>query len=56
MGRLTRLVAVDVPHHLTQRGNDRRFILDCDGDRATYLSSLRENTELYRVSVNYITA
>ena len=36
---------------LTQRGNDRRFILDCDGDRATYLSSLRENTELYRVSV-----
>jgi putative transposase len=51
MGRLARVVAVDVPHHLTQRGNDRRFILDCDGDRATYLSSLRENTELYGVSV-----
>ena len=27
MGRLARVVAVDVPHHLTQRGNDRRFIL-----------------------------
>ena len=51
MGRLARVVAVDVPHHLTQRGNDRRFILDCDADRATYLSSLRENIEVYRVSV-----
>ena len=51
MGRLARVVAVDVPHHLTQRGNDRRFILDCDADRATYLSLLRENIELYGVSV-----
>jgi hypothetical protein len=51
MGRLARVVAVDVPHHLTQRGNDRRFILDCAADRATYLSLLRENMELYRVSV-----
>jgi putative transposase len=51
MGRLARVVAVDVPRHLTQRGNDRRFILDCDADRATYLSLLRENIELYGVSV-----
>jgi putative transposase len=51
MGRLARVVAVDVPHHLTQRGNDRRFILDCDADRATYLSLLRENIKLYQVSV-----
>jgi putative transposase len=40
-----------VPHHLTQRGNDRRFILDRDADRATYLSTLQENVELYRVSM-----
>ena len=51
MGRLARVVAVDVPHHLTQRGNDRRFILDCDSDRATYLSLLRENIDLYGLSV-----
>ena len=51
MGRLARVVTVDVPHHLTQRGNDRRFILDCDADRATYLSLLRENIKLYQVSV-----
>src|SRR3984957_7738106 len=50
-GRLARVVAVDVPHHLTQRGNDRRFILDCDSDRATYLSLLRENIDLYVLSV-----
>jgi putative transposase len=51
MGRLARVVAVDVPHHLTQRGNDRRFILDCEADRATYLSLLRENIDLYGLSV-----
>ena len=26
MGRFNRAVAVDVPHHVTQRGNGRRFI------------------------------
>ena len=51
MGRFARVVAVDAPHHLTQRGNGRRFILDCDADRATYLSLLRENIQLYRLSL-----
>jgi hypothetical protein len=27
MGRFARVVAVDAPHHLTQRGKGRRFIL-----------------------------
>jgi hypothetical protein len=27
LGRFTRVVAVDVPHHVTQRGNGRRFVL-----------------------------
>src|ERR1700722_19029729 len=51
MGRLARVVAADIPHHLTQRGNGRRFILDCDADRAIYLNLLREDVEPYRVSV-----
>jgi putative transposase len=51
MGRLARVVATDIPHHLTQRGNGRRFILDCDADRGVYLNLLREDVELYRVSV-----
>jgi putative transposase len=49
MGRFNRVVAIDVPHHVTQRGNGRRYILDCDADRAVYLNSLRENLALYGV-------
>ena len=43
-GRFTRVVAVDVPHHVTQRGNGRRFVLDSDADRTIYLKLLRENS------------
>ena len=38
VARLARVIAVDVLHHITQRGNARRFILDCDaedGQRST---------------------
>jgi REP element-mobilizing transposase RayT len=51
MARLGRVVVVNVPHHLTHRGNARRFVLDCDADRAVFLKLLRENTELYKVSL-----
>ena len=47
MTRLARVIAVDVPHHVTQRGNARRFILDCDADRMAYLNLLRRNIELH---------
>jgi putative transposase len=49
--RLARVIAVDVPHHVTQRGNGRRFILDCDADRMAYLSLLRQNIELHGVGL-----
>jgi hypothetical protein len=45
--RLARVLAVDVPHHLTQRGNARGFILDCDADRMAYLNLLHQNIELH---------
>jgi hypothetical protein len=45
MTRLRRIVAVNVPHHLTQRGNARQHILNRDEDRAVYLKLLRENIE-----------
>jgi putative transposase len=51
MGRLARVVVTDVPHHLTQRGNARRFVLDCDADRSVYLQLLWENVALHKVSV-----
>jgi REP-associated tyrosine transposase len=51
MTRLRRVVAVNVPHHLTQRGNARQYILNRDEDRAVYLKLLRENIEAYDVSL-----
>jgi putative transposase len=51
MGRFTRVVAVDVPHRVTQRGNGRRFVLDGDADRTIYLKLLRENIVLYGVAL-----
>jgi putative transposase len=49
--RLARVIAVDVPHHVTQRGNARKFILDCDADRMAYLNLLRQNIELHGVGL-----
>ena len=48
---MARVVAVDMPHHVTQRGNGRRFILDTDADRMVYLNLLRQNIELHGVSL-----
>lgn len=51
MARLPRVVVVDVPHHVTQRGNARQVIFSNDSDRLTYLELLRPHCELYRLSV-----
>jgi hypothetical protein len=51
VARLTRVIAVDVPHHVTQRGNARRSVLDCDADRMAYLNLLRQNIELHGVGL-----
>jgi putative transposase len=51
MARLRRVVAVNVPHHLTQRGNAQQCILNRDEDRAVYLKLLKENIETYNVSL-----
>jgi putative transposase len=47
MTRLVRVVAVGVPHHVTQRGNARQFILGGDVDRKVYLDLLRQSIELH---------
>jgi putative transposase len=52
--RLARVIAVDVPHHVTQRGNGRRFILNSDADRMAYLNLLRQNIELHGVMSNHV--
>ena len=47
MARFPRVVAVDVPHHVTQRGNARQIIFATDADRLTYMALLREYAQLY---------
>ena len=51
MARLPRVVIVDIPHHVTQRGNARQVILASDADRVTYLELLREYSQLYALSL-----
>jgi putative transposase len=51
MARFPRVVVVDVPHHVTQRGNARQVILGCDADRLTYLALLREHARLCGLSL-----
>src|SRR5882757_7174121 len=41
MPRQRRVVIPNCPHHITQRGNNRRAIFFGDGDREVYLTLLR---------------
>jgi len=51
VARLARVVAIDVAHHVTQRGNRRQFILTSDSERSVYLDLLRESAERHCLSV-----
>jgi putative transposase len=51
MARFARVIAVEVAHHVTQRGNARQIILNSDADREVYLRLLRENMENHRASL-----
>jgi putative transposase len=45
MARIARVVAVGLPHHVTQRGNNRQAVFWSDTDRALYLKLLREHSQ-----------
>jgi putative transposase len=51
MARLARVIAVEHPHHITQRGNARRFILEKQADRAVYLDLLRRSAGMHGVAL-----
>jgi putative transposase len=51
MARLSRIVVVNLPHHVTQRGNARQFILACDSERSVYLELLRKYVQLLELSL-----
>jgi REP element-mobilizing transposase RayT len=48
------VVAVDVPHHVTQRGNARQCILDSDADRMVYLDLLRRYAQLHELFLGWL--
>jgi len=43
MARMARVVAVNMPHHITQRGNRRQQVFFCDEDYETYRTLLSES-------------
>ncbi len=51
MPRQRRVVIPDCPHHITQRGNNRRTVFFTDSDRAVFLTLLKEYTSQYAVKV-----
>jgi putative transposase len=51
VARLARVVAIDVAHHVTQRGNRRQVIFTSDSERSVYMGLLRESAERHCLSV-----
>lgn len=47
MPRIGRVVAVEYPHHITQRGNYRQKIFADDTDRKKYISLLKDESKRY---------
>jgi len=51
MPRRPRVAAVDVPHHITQRGNNRQTVFRTDADRHFYLDLLRRKCDQHGLAV-----
>lgn len=51
MSRLSRVVAVGLPHHITQRGNYRQDVFIDDADRNQYLAWIRDYSIKYGLSI-----
>ena len=51
MPRIARLVGIDLPHHITQRGNYRVNIFNGDSDRQTYLSLLFNEAARFKLGI-----
>jgi putative transposase len=51
MPRKARIAVPQVPHHITQRGNNRQDVFFVDDDRRIYLSILKEQSEKYGLEI-----
>jgi putative transposase len=45
------VIALGAPHHITQRGNARRFILEGDAERSVYLDLLQQCVQRHGVEL-----
>lgn len=52
MARLPRLVLPNQPHHIIQRGNDRRLIFREEEDYQRFLAWLKESSRFYSVAIH----
>ncbi len=51
MPRAARIVIENVPHHITQRGNNRQDVFFTDDDRLQYLAFLKDRSETYGLTI-----
>src|SRR5215467_2995924 len=51
MARLARIAIVNIPHHVTQRGNARQFVLASDSERLVYLELLQRYVQLRELAL-----
>jgi len=51
MARLGRIALVNIPYHVTQRGNARQFLLSRDEEREVYLGLLRKYVSLHELQL-----
>jgi putative transposase len=51
MPRIARSVAVDYPHHVTQRGNNRATVFYDDEDHWFYVNTLKRYSQKYKLEI-----
>ena len=51
MPRIKRVVIPDIPHHITQRGNDRQRVFFDEADHQLYLDLLSESAHTHGLSI-----
>jgi putative transposase len=51
MARLARIVIVNIPYHVTQRGNAGQFLLASDSERLVYLRLLRRYIQVHELAL-----
>ncbi len=51
MPRMARVVVLDIPHHIVQRGNNRQQVFFVDSDRQTYLTIIKKEAPKYGLKI-----